>query len=80
MLDCSVVSESEEMLIRETARFREDGRWILAGSLTPDSVCDEITRFQPWGVDVSRGIEREPRMKDRALMQQFRDAVRDATA
>ncbi len=51
---------------------------ILAGQLSPDNVGATIRRFKPFGVDVSRGIELEPRKKDHLLMTQFIAAVRDS--
>jgi phosphoribosylanthranilate isomerase len=50
---------------------------MVAGGLNPDSVGNLVQVVQPFGVDVSSGVEREGR-KDTALIQAFVDAVRKA--
>lgn len=50
---------------------------ILAGQLSPINVAATIRKYKPFGVDVSRGIELEPRKKDHLLMTQFVAAVRE---
>lgn len=53
-------------------------RLLLAGGLTPDNVKLAIDTVRPWGVDVSSGVEREPGVKDVALINAFVSAVRGA--
>jgi len=39
-------------------------------------VRDAITAVQPWGVDVSSGVEKEPGVKDIRKVKQFIERVR----
>jgi phosphoribosylanthranilate isomerase len=52
--------------------------FVLAGGLTPCNVFGAIQANQPWGVDVSTGIESAPGLKDGELMRQFVAEVRRA--
>jgi len=49
---------------------------ILAGGLTAGNVRDAIAAVQPFGVDVSSGVERERGVKDQAMIRVFCEAVR----
>ena len=46
-------------------------RLIVSGGLNSDSVASIVRRFQPFGVDVSSGVESSPGVKDRNLMEKF---------
>ena len=52
------------------------GKVILAGGLSPENVRSVITAMQPFGVDVSSGVEIEG-AKDFGLMKAFIEAARN---
>jgi phosphoribosylanthranilate isomerase len=51
---------------------------LLAGGLTPENVADAIAQVQPWGVDVSSGVERAPGRKDHVKVRSFVERAKRA--
>ncbi|HEX6061917.1 MAG TPA: phosphoribosylanthranilate isomerase [Candidatus Limnocylindria bacterium] len=53
---------------------------FIAGGLEPGNVGKVVSRFKPFGVDVSSGVESRVRVKDPARVRAFVHAVRLAEA
>ena len=51
---------------------------IIAGGLTAENVDHAIRLFEPWGVDVVSGVERETGKKDEAKLRSFVAAARSS--
>jgi phosphoribosylanthranilate isomerase len=50
-------------------------RTMLAGGLTPENVGAAMARVQPFGIDVSSGVERSPGVKDHARIAALFEAL-----
>ncbi len=53
---------------------------VLAGGLNPDNVVQAIATVNPYGVDVSSGVESSPGIKDAAKLMQFIEGVRSVSS
>jgi len=60
----------------QAAQLAKQSELILAGGLNPTNVGDAIRQAQPFGVDVSSGVESSPGVKDVNKIIEFVNAVR----
>jgi phosphoribosylanthranilate isomerase len=56
------------------------GELVLAGGLNPANVAQAIAEVQPFGVDVSTGVEVRPGVKGPAEIAKFVQAARESRA
>lgn len=70
--------DSEGVIARDVAKAasRLARPALLAGGLDPENVGDLVRSVRPWGIDVARGVEREPGKKNIEKMRRFVDEAR----
>jgi len=64
----------------EAARLAAAGELVLAGGLNVGNVADAIATVQPFGIDVSSGVESMRGVKNAALIRNFVSAARASHA
>ena len=52
-------------------------RTILSGGLNPENVGEAVSAVQPYGIDVSSGVESAPGVKDAMRLKRFFEALND---
>ena len=57
-----------------------EGEFLVAGGLNPDNVAELVSRYRPWGIDVSSGVESAPGIKDPHKLKRFIEQTRSVSA
>lgn len=76
LVDAPYAGSGEQWDYAVMAERALQGRWVLAGGLTPANVEAAVSAASPWGVDVSSGVESSRGKKDAALIRQFLAAAK----
>jgi phosphoribosylanthranilate isomerase len=63
---------------RSASQMARRSQLVLAGGLNAENVAAAIAEVQPFGVDVSSGVEERPGIKNPARIARFVSAVRSA--
>jgi phosphoribosylanthranilate isomerase len=55
---------------------KADQKVIIAGGLNPENVKEAVEQTDPFGIDVSSGVEASPGMKDVMKLKRFIEGAR----
>jgi phosphoribosylanthranilate isomerase len=58
-------------------RVASSRRTILAGGLNPENVGEAVSAVEPYGIDVSSGVESAPGVKDASRLKRLFEALND---
>jgi phosphoribosylanthranilate isomerase len=78
LLEGSVSGNGETVDWALAAQCARRTQLILAGGLNPENVAAAIRIVNPFGIDVSSGVESAPGIKDPALVMRFVSAARES--
>lgn len=80
IVDSSMPGSGRRWAWEGLASAPPSGRWMLAGGLDPDNVAEAIAAVQPWGVDVSSGVEVRRGVKDAERLRRFVRAAKSTAS